>query len=87
MNKLEIKHTIKTLHSKPFISSIDCAIQRESRIPNQRIRDQFRFIQNILFEELRNLANRLPSNEELDYITVKNDSLQQEAKIIFFYLR
>lgn len=61
---------MKILHGKPFVAAIERGILRESRSPDQRIRVQLVEIQNILVEELRNLALRLPTEQEIDYIIV-----------------
>lgn len=52
------------------MAAIERGIMRESRSPDQRIRVQIVEIQNILVEELRNLALRLPTEQEIDYIIV-----------------
>lgn len=50
------------------MAAIETGIVREARSPDQRIREQLVGIQNIIVEELRNLALRLPSEQEMDYI-------------------
>uniref|UniRef100_A0A915D2T4 ELMO domain-containing protein n=1 Tax=Ditylenchus dipsaci TaxID=166011 RepID=A0A915D2T4_9BILA len=67
-NNEEKQGIVKVLHSKPFVSAIEIAIDRECKCPDQRVREQLIKIQAILFEELRNLVIRLPTEQEVKSI-------------------
>lgn len=61
---------VQIMHGKPFVAAIETAINREIHSPNQRIREQFVQIQEIIFEELRTMIVRLPTDHEVEYIMV-----------------
>jgi len=61
---------LELIHGRPFRNSLDTAIRREARSPDQRIREQLIKIQLILYEELSLQVLRIPTVQEIEHILV-----------------